>query len=56
MHAAAQPDVASKEAAAAADPLPWSNNPVKPDRGDWEYLAHAVGALRIRPTEVPEAR
>ncbi len=57
MHAAAQPDLAAKDATAAgADPLPWSNQAVKPDRGDWEYLTRAVGAMRMRPTEPPETR
>lgn len=55
MHAAAHPEVASKEpASGGADPLPWSNNPVKLDRGDWEFLASSVGCMRVRPTEIPE--
>ncbi|MBM4112352.1 MAG: hypothetical protein FJ253_03100 [Phycisphaerae bacterium] len=57
MHAAAQPDIASKEPAAAdADPLPLSNNPVKPDRGDWEFLMRSVGSLRMRPTDACEPK
>lgn len=55
MHAAAtQPEVTAKDAPAAdSDPLPCSNNPVKPDRGDWEFLYRAVAGMRVRPTTLP---